>query len=234
MTTDPSSPGLGARLRASVHEPEDDAAAQLRARLRRKMFGIRLPKLPQPEAPAEPRFETPSIQWPVGVWLIPSVAVLALVGVLLWPTDRPAPEMPQPRPRTVVTPAPAGPPEVEPAVPNDGPRLLTAAQAVSDARTRGVEISLAVRAAWADAASPRRVSAALESASAKRDQGKPRDALLLLREVLDDVELRAPASPGRVQLLHAVAGLYTVLERPRAAEATNAEATRLDPTAAPR
>ena len=45
MSSDRSLPGLGAQLRASAHEPEDHAAAELRARLRNKMFGVGVPVL---------------------------------------------------------------------------------------------------------------------------------------------------------------------------------------------
>ena len=75
MSSDRSLPGLGAQLRASAHEPEDHAAAELRARLRNKMFGVGVPVAPPPpELPpdvhVEPRAERVGLAMPLLVWAV--------------------------------------------------------------------------------------------------------------------------------------------------------------------
>jgi len=233
MTSHRSPPAsdLGAQLRATAHEPDDDAASALRARLRRKMFG-RSRSAEGPEAPAEPQIEP--LPLPLLGWVVPAVAVVALLGMSLWLHRTRTERAPAPVPtRAAVALASVSAPQAEldePRRPNSGPGLLDAARLEGDPVARSLAISAAVQAAWADPSAPRRLDATVALADRMRELGEPSQALTVVRTVLDDVELLPRAAPARAALLQSMAEAYDDLGRESAAAAVRAEASRLAPT----
>ncbi|MGH1345084.1 MAG: hypothetical protein ACRBN8_26220 [Nannocystales bacterium] len=224
---------LAAQLRATAHEPDDDVASALRARLRHKMFGRG--QRPAPSAPldaADPQVESPSSLL-LG-WSVPTVAVVALVGMSLWlyrarteETPAPAPEEP------AVLRAHVSAPQAEaeaPLEPDPGPGLLEAAALEPDLARRSFATSAAVRAAWAEPSAPRRLEATVGLADQLRGEGEPLRALEVVRAVLDDLELQPHAKPARAVLLESLARAYEDLGREPAATAARAEARRLTPS----
>lgn len=234
MTSEPSAPAasdLGAQLRATAHEPDDDAATALRARLRHKMFGRGpRPDPTVPEAPAEPRIGAPAISLPLLGWVVPAVAVVALACMSLWlhrtrNEEKPSPE---PAPSELLRAAPSAPEETAAAPrPDPGPGLLEAAQLEGDLAARSTAISAAVVAAWADPSAARRLDATEELANRMRESGESSRALRVVRAVLDDLELEPGATLARARLLRCLAELYDELGRVPAAAAVRAEAGRL-------
>ena len=230
----PAGAGLGARLRATAQEPEDHAAAALRARLRHKMFGVGVPSAPPapelpPDVPAS-RLHSPTLPLSVLGWIVPSVAVLALAAMMLWQRHGGRPDRPIPVPRLPSSTRVL--PEAEPAPPpaDEGPGLLAAASARDDSAA----LMAAVRASWADVDAPQRLDATMRLAETLREEGQPRRAIGLLRTVLDELELGMADRAGRARLLQALASCYELLGRERAAAAVRAEARRLDPASADR
>lgn len=229
----PVASDLGAQLRATAHEPDDDAASALRARLRHKMFGRGpSPASSPPEVPAEPQMDSPTLPVPRLAWIVPALAVVALAGMSLWlrrartePTTAPVSA------RVVVSPAQATVPLETAVLPraDSGPGLLEAAQLEGGPATRSVAISLAVQAAWADPSSLRRMDATVMLANGMRESGEPRRALGVLRAVLDDLELQPDAETARARLLGSLAEVYDDLDRAAAAAGARAEAGRLAP-----
>lgn len=222
---------LGAQLRATAHEPDDDVAVQLRARLRHKMFGRGPSRAPSaPEVPAEPQMASPSSILPLLGWIVPAVAVVALLGMSVWlhrtRTEQTSPAVTS---RPAVLPAhtsvPAETPVLQRADP--GPALLAAAHLEGDPNARSIAITGAVHAAWADPSASRRLDATVALANRMRECGEPRRALGLVRAVLDDLELQPHTSPARARLLQSLAEVYDDLGRTRAAAGARAEAARL-------
>lgn len=234
MISNRSSPvasDLGAQLRATAHEPDDDAATALRARLRHKMFGRGPSPAPSvPEAPAEPQIGVPSLSLPLLGWVVPAVGVVALACMSLWlhrarteRTPSPAPVRPERLhaaasiPEEVAAPSPVAP----------GPGLLEAAEHEGELAARSLAISVAVQAAWPDPSAPRRLDATEELAHRMRESGESLRALRVVRAVLDDLELQPGATLARARMLRCLAELYDELGRAPAAEAVRAEAGRL-------
>lgn len=236
MSSERSSPGLGAQLRASAHEPEDHAAAELRARLRHKMFGVGVPVAPPPpELPpdvhVEPRPERVGLAVPLLGWAVPFVAVVGLAAMMLWQRHGGSSELPHPivlPPRIEISP-PAAEVEATPARADDGPAALAEARALAepDARLTGIED--AVQAAWADAVADERVAATVEAVTLQLERGEAPRAISLLRSVLDDLELHRGSAAARARLLAVLARCYDALGRQTAAAAARAEADRLSP-----
>lgn len=236
MTSKRSAPvasNLGARLRATAHEPDDDAATALRARLRHKMFA-RGPS-PDPrtaEVPAEPQIGAPSLSLPLLGWVVPAVAVVALACMSLWLHRTRTEDTPSPVPaRSENLPADGSVPAeaVVPARADPGPGLLEAARLENDPAARSIAITAAVQAAWADPSAPLRLDATEALANRLRESGESPRALGVVRVVLDDLELQPGATPARARLLRYLGGLYDELGRARAAAAVRAEAGRLGP-----
>jgi len=223
MTSERPARGLGERLRVTAHEPEDAAAAQLRARLRHKMFDIRTPQPPR-EVPADVRLEPPMRVPPLG-WIIPALAVLSLVAIAASRRTRaqPAPSLTALLSSPLEVPRPPQPP---PEVLDEGPALLEAAMRLSDGAREAASTS-ALAAPWAEPGADERIEATVELSAAWRTRGDLPRAIALLRDVLDDLGRRAPASPARVTLLTELALVYDAMPRPRAASSVRAEARRL-------
>ncbi|MBV1861773.1 MAG: hypothetical protein KUG77_25360 [Nannocystaceae bacterium] len=225
---------LGAQLRARAHEPDDDAAMQLRARLRHRMFGRGPSSGPGvPELPAEPQMQPPSLPLPLLGWVVPAVAVVALAGMSAWlHRTRTEQKPPTSAPSQLAARAELVPVSEDEGVPprtDQGPGLLEAAQLEPDPALRSVATAVALQATWADPASPRRLDAAVGLAKRLRESGERARALKVMRAVLDDLELRQNTGPGRARLLRSVAEVYDELARVPAAVAARAEASRLDP-----
>ena len=227
--------GLGARLRASAHEAEDDAAAQLRRRLRQKMFGVeRRPALPRLEPIADPEVEAPrSNRMSVLGWSIPVLAAAGLLCVTQWTGPEPA-SAHHPYGRALALPSVdvsgAAAPAAEPSEPSrepPGPGLLEAALALPEGAAREAAVTGALAAEWPDPAATARVDAAVSLAAALCERGEGREAISVARVVLDELELRGSPAPGRVRLLGAVAAAYEVLGRREAAEAVRTELARV-------
>ena len=236
----PAASDLGAQLRATAHEPDDDAASALRARLRHKMFGQgRSPDPGVPEATADPQLESPALRLPLLGWVVPAVAVVALVGMSLWLHRARVERAPAPVPTRVAfaqAHEPVSEPvsEVEPPPLDPGPGLLEAAELERDPAARSAAISAAVQAAWADPPAPRRLAATVALADRMRGSGEPLRALGLLRAILDELELLPGAAHARALLLNSLAEVYDDLGREPAAVAARAEASRLAPAAGSR
>ena len=202
------------------------------------MFGFgRSPDPAVPQAPAEPQIDSPSLALPLPLlgWVVPTVAVVALVGMSVWLHRTRTERSPEPMPtRAAVLPAhvptPEPPPEPkDPPQPDPGPGLLEAAQLERDPAARSVAISAAVQAGWADPSAPGRLDATLTLADDLRGSGEPRRALAVVRAVLDDLELLHDAAPARARMLRSLAEVYDELGREPAAVAARAEASRLAP-----
>ena len=236
MSSDRSLPGLGAQLRASAHEPEDHAAAELRARLRNKMFGVGVPVAPPPpELPpdvhVEPRAERVGLAMPLLVWAVPFVAVVGLASMMLWQRHGRSSELPHsialPARIEISSPEPVPTADAGPA--NEGPAALTRALAVAEPDARLRDIEDAVQASWADAAAPERLNATVEAVALHLERNDPPRAIALARAVLDDLELRRGTTRARARLLASLASCYDALGRTAAAQAARAEADRLSP-----
>lgn len=234
MTSKRSAPlasDLGAQLRATAHEPDDDAATALRARLRRKMFG----RGPSParsvsEVPAEPQMGAPSLSLPLLGWVVPAVAVVALACISLWLHRTRTPEPPVlalSRSEMLAADASVLEQTVAPVRADPGPGLLEAAQLRDDPAARSVAIAAAVHADWANPSAPERLDATEELVKRMRESGESSRALGVVRAVLDDLELQSGAKPARARLLRCLAELYDGLGRTPAAAAVRAEAGRL-------
>jgi len=207
--------------------------------LRHKMFGLgRSPAHGVPLAPAEPQIESLPLPLPLLGWIVPAVAVVALVGMSLWLHRARTERIAAPVPTAVaVLPAHVSSSEEVPeeaAPPNPGPGLLEAAKLERDPAARSVAISAAVQAAWADPLAPRRLDATVALADRMRALGEPLRALGLVRAVLDDLELHPRGAPARAVLLQSLAEVYDDLGREPAAVAARAEASRLAPEAGSR
>lgn len=236
MSLDRSSPGLGAQLRASAQEPEDHAAAELRARLRHKMFGVGVSVAPSPperppEVYVEPRTPSAGLSMPLLVWVVPFLAVVGLAAMMLWQRHGRSAELPHPLslPARVEISSPALPPSEQLAPADVGPAALARAQRLKhpEARLEGVED--AVRAVWADTMAAERLEATVDVVTLHLERNDARRAIALLRVVLDDLELRRDSASARARLLSSLASSYDALGRSTAAEATRAEADRLRP-----
>ncbi len=236
MTSQPSPPvasDLGAQLRATAHEPDDDAASELRARLRQKMFGRGRGAEPQtPAFPAEPQMDASGPPLPLLGWIVPAVAVVALFGMSMWLHRARTEKTPAPARTTLaVLPSDAVAPE-QPVVrsrPDPGPGLLAAATAHRDPVRRSRAIARAVQAGWADPSARPRLDATVALAKQMQASEDPVRALEMLRSVLDDLELHPETAPARALLLRSLAEVYDELDRTPAAVAARAEAHRLDP-----
>lgn len=236
MSSDRSSPGLGAQLRASAQEAEDHAAAELRARLRHKMFGVGVPVAPPPPAlppdvHVEPRPQGAGLSMPLLVWAVPFIAVVGLAAMMLWQRHGRSGELPHPialPPRIEISP-PVVPPSEQPVPANVGPAALAQARTLTQPEARIDGVADAVRAAWADPQAAERLDATVEVATAYLERQEARQAIAVLRAVLDDLELRRGSAVARAQLLGSLASCYEALDRPAAADAARAEADRLSP-----
>ncbi|MCR9164378.1 MAG: hypothetical protein ACE37F_06920 [Nannocystaceae bacterium] len=237
MSSDRSSPDLGAQLRASADEPEDLAAAELRARLRHKMFGVGVPVAPPPPGlPPDVEVDAPQTERiglgaQVLVWAVPVLAVGGLAALMLWQRHSDSRSLLEPaaRPQHIEISAPAETPATEDAPADVGPGALARAQALADAHARTEAVAAAVAAQWADPAAAQRLDSTVDVAAQLLQEGLPRQAIALLRAVLDDLELHRGHRGARARLLASLASCYDALRRPEAAEATRAEADRLRP-----
>ncbi len=239
----PAAPGLGEQLRATALQPEDQAAAELRSRLREKMFGVRRPKAPPAATvpPAEPHVHGAGSAFVLDRlgWLLPVGAIVLVASVTLWQREQAAVDAPV-RPSIVVrvpmdAPALAStdgdampPPAIEPS----GPRLLDLAhQGDEEGGALAAALAEAALGSWSIPADPRRIEAAARAAAIWRDLGHGERALSTLRDLLDVLELQAQTEQARATVLLQLARGYEDVGRGRAAAAAQAEARRLDPSA---
>lgn len=230
MTSDASSArgsGLGDQLRATAHAPEDDAAAQLRARLRQRMFGVRARRaLPVPVA--DPEVAAPhgdGMPW-LG-WAMPAVAVLGLVAMMVWQRQAAAPSPPAAMP-AAVTKIPVVHPPQAPPVADEGPGLLAQADALPPGEARELAVADALAASWAIPASELRLRAASDLATALLRDGHARRSIAAVRAVLDDLELAPRTQAARIQMLRLLPPAYEALGRGEAAASVRTELARLE------
>jgi hypothetical protein len=208
MSSDRSAPGLGAHLRASAQEPEDHAAAELRARLRHKMFGVGAPVAPPPstlppDVHVEPRPQGAGLSRPLLLWAVPFLAVVGLAAMMLWRRHGRSGELPHPiaLPPTLEISPPVVPPSEHPVPADVGPAALARAQTLTEPEAQIDAVADAVRAAWAEPTAADRIEATVEVATAYLGRKEPRRAIALLRAVLDDLELRRGSQAARAKLL---------------------------------